>query len=178
MSNAFLGGFELLNVSVFSFSFSQRAEGQSADFWPEVLPVDMGENARHNTSESWASIFTSSSRKSRLKILNTHTDAHTRTSAGDDVMVMIINISLLIVKTWGSYCRFPQRSPAARCCPSGLIPSTLIPAFPSAPAISPLSPSACRCCVFSPTYKILSRSWYTQGMTKNCNMHKKIHVCC
>lgn len=60
-----------------------------------------------------------------------------------------------------SYCRFPQRSPAARCCPSGVIPSTLIPVFPSAPADSPLSPSACRCCVFSPTYKILSRSWKT-----------------
>lgn len=54
--------------------------------------------------------------------------------------------------------RFPLRSPAARCCPSGLMPSTLIPAFPSAPAASPRSPSACRCWLWPPTYTILSRS--------------------
>lgn len=128
------------------------------DLWPEVLPVDVGENARHNTSESWASIFTSSSRKSRLKILNTHTQKHVSRSfylCEDHVLFHSIRPCRV------SYCRFPQRSPAARCCPSGLIPSTLIPVFPSAPADSPLSPSACRCCVFSPTYKILSRSWKT-----------------
>lgn len=64
--------------------------------------------------------------------------------------------------------------------------STLIPAFPSPPAASP---SACRCCVFSPTYKILSRSWVQTGShqrrtNKECTLalllrqaHIAVEVC-
>lgn len=95
--------------------------------------------------------------------IQTKNTEHTHANASVGVIPVhhFISVRCTVFPQCISYCRFPQRSPAARCCPSGLIPSTLIPAFPSAATDSPLSPSACRCCVFSPTYKILCRSWET-----------------
>lgn len=62
----------LLNAHLSSFTASDLQDCRRGfDPWPQVLPLDMGENSRHNTSESWASIFTSSSRNSKPKILNT-----------------------------------------------------------------------------------------------------------
>lgn len=56
------------------------------------------------------------------------------------------------------YLKFPLRSPAARCWPSGLISSTLMPDLPSWLVPSAFSASAFRYWVSSSTYTILFRS--------------------
>lgn len=115
------------------------------------LPVSVGEKARHKTSESWASIFCSSSINCKPKILK----------KWQLIQLMFIYDLVLCVDPSFSHLRFPLRSPAAKRWPSGLIPSTLIPDLPSWHAPSAFSASALRYCVSSSTYTILTMSWNT-----------------
>lgn len=71
------------------------------DLWPAVVPVEEGENSRHNTSESWASIFISSSRNSKPKILNTETHRRPRHTSVTLSETCFIIFYVFILDLWG-----------------------------------------------------------------------------